>query len=220
MKQKEFSKNSLLKFYYSCPLFKKYCKLGLWFGSFEEYKNIRYCEKYLREYTCFILQENNLFIHQSLSKDPYFKKFLHSGFFCCIDSHFLKAFYKNSFLYFSPKSKLRIKNFVENYFQKYLKGKLKKKLLIYAIKHTNKFMFSFLESHTKNLYFYYFFKINKCYKFVLKNNKNIKSVSFLNKKRDIQILFEHNTFLCDFNEKKKSIGSYNSIDIVFEKKIS
>ena len=35
MKNKEFDKDSLNKLYYSCPLFKKYCKLGLWFGSIE-----------------------------------------------------------------------------------------------------------------------------------------------------------------------------------------
>ena len=181
----EFNENSLLKFYYSCPLFKKYCKEGLWFGSFEEYENIKYCEKYLRKYTYTFLQNNKLFKSGSLNLDPYFKKFIKSGFFRHINSHFLKAFFGNSFLFSFPKSKLKIEKFVENYFHIYLKEKLEKELLVSLIKSMYRFTFIILSKNELD--------------FSLEKNLCSKS----NKEKDIQILFESNTFFDTFNDKKR-----------------
>ena len=194
---KEFNKNSLLKFYYGCPLFKKYCKQGLWFGSFDEYKNIKYCEKYLQKYTYIFLQKNDLFRSQSFNLDPYFIKFTHSVFFRHINSHFLIAFYENSFLCFSSRSKLRIERFVEVYFHIYLKKKLEEEILVSLTKSINRFTFNFT-NFSKN-------------KLCCKSNKKKYKV----KKKDVQILFESNKFFSTFSEKKRSIGLHNGVNIVF-----
>ena len=206
MQDKEFSKNNLCQFYYDCPLFKKYCELGLWFGSFEEYKNIKYCEEYLQKYIYFFLLNRNLLKYQRLVTDPHFIKFLDSRFFCHINSHFLIAFYKNSFLFSFPRSKLKIEIFVENYFQIYLQEKLEKEFLTCVIKFTNKFTFNFAELYSSSFCLDSLFRTNLYYNFFL--NKRLKL-----KKNDIQLLFESNKFFNNFSEKKKSIGLHNSVII-------
>nr|YP_009072549.1 hypothetical protein PefaMp22 [Petalonia fascia]AIQ78507.1 hypothetical protein PefaMp22 [Petalonia fascia] len=217
MKNKEFSKNNLSKFYYSSLLFKKYCKYGLWFGSLEEFNNIRYCEKYLQKKIYFSIK-NNLF--RNLEPSSYLSplinyniiKFLDSRFLRYISFHFLLSFYNNSFLFPFVKSKTKIETFVNNYYQAYLQDKLEKDFLDCLAKSTNNFLFNFTEIVLPNSFFYVSIKIsNSC-------NKN-NSVKLYTKKKDIQKLFDSINsvdFFVSLKEKKKSIGIHHTVNIVFE----
>ena len=195
MKNKEFDKDSLNKLYYSCPLFKKYCKLGLWFGSIEEYKNIKYCEKYLQMYTYALFQNNNLFKDDDLILNPNFVKFIHSEFFYHVNSHFLIAFYENSFLSSFPESKIKIEIFVEDYFRIYLQEKFKKEFLLQRIKFINKFAFNFADYFYSDSVFVCLSSINSNRSFIIKSK--------LTEKKDIQLLFERDNFFSCFSKKKK-----------------
>ena len=217
MKNKEFRKNNLSKFYYSSPLFKKYCKYGLWFGSLEEFNNIRYCEKYLQKYIFFSIK-NNLF--RNLELPSYLRllinyniiKFLDSRVLCYISLHFLLSFYNNSFLSPFVKSKTKIEIFINNYYQVYLQEKLEKDFLACLAKSTNKFLSNFSEIVLPNSFFYVSIKIsNYC-------NKN-NSVKLYTQKKDIEKLFDsidYLDFFVSLKDKKKSIGTHCTVNIVFE----
>lgn len=230
MKKKEFSKTNLSKFYKSSPLFKKYCGLGLWFGSLEEFNNIRYCEKYLQKYTRALikhklLRDVNLISCSNLIKNAHFVKFLESGFLRYTDSHFLLIFHENSFLFSLAKSKTKIETFVNSYHQTYLKDELEKDLLSCILKPTQGFMFSFSETHLINFRIY---SLLKKYDFCIKNRNTLKNQSIseynkiylkLLKKKDIQLLFEslESIGLFDsFKEKKESVGPHCTANIVIK----
>ncbi len=133
-KEKTYGKNDLIEFYFKCPLFKKYCQYNLWFGSFNEYVNIKYCKKYIHRYIRlsiekFVLQHFNLSILFVLYASPRFTKFVKSGVFKYLDFHFLLLFYNNCFNC-SLKNKKTIENFVHEYFKKYVKNVFIQDLLI------------------------------------------------------------------------------------------
>nr|QWK44920.1 hypothetical protein [Pseudochorda nagaii] len=125
VKVKKHSENDLVKYYESCPIFKKYCQFDLWSEDFCEYENIKYCETYLSLYTYAFIQRL-LFDHFSpsclavLYTSPYFVKFVRSGFFKYVDYHFLLSFHNNCFFYPSDSGK-KIEAFVEVYFERYIK---------------------------------------------------------------------------------------------------
>lgn len=140
-KEKTYSKNDLVEFYYKCPLFKKYCQYNLWFGSFNEYDSIKYCKRYTYQYfntsiKNFVLQHFSLSILFVLYASPCFIKFVESGFFKYLDFHFLLLFHNNYFNC-SLKDKKNIENFVHKYFKKYLKNRLKQDLILCISKSIN-----------------------------------------------------------------------------------
>lgn len=201
MKNKEFSRNNLFKFYYISPLFKRYCRFGLWFGSLEEFNNIRYCEKYLQEYARSRIKNNLLcYVETSsdltLAIDYYIIKFLESRFFCYINLHFLLCFYNNSFLFSFVKSKIKIETFVNYYYENFLEKKLEKDFLSYVIKSTNILGQNFSKVYLKK-------EINK-----LKKTKSLK--------KNIQILFESTDSFGSFKRKKESIGFHSTLNVVYK----
>lgn len=133
-REKTYGKNDLVESYFKCPLFKKYCQYNFWFGSFNEYNNIKYCKKYINQYIRlsienFILQHFSLSILFVLYSSPRFTKFVESGFFKYLNFHFLLLFYNNCFNC-SLKDKKLIEKFVHEYFKIYVKNHLKQDLLI------------------------------------------------------------------------------------------
>nr|YP_009092620.1 hypothetical protein CopeMp22 [Colpomenia peregrina]AIR12200.1 hypothetical protein CopeMp22 [Colpomenia peregrina] len=195
MKKKELSKNSLLKFYYSCPLFKKYYDLGLWFGDFNEYQNIKYCEKYLQKYIYISLQniflKNNRYtLYLTLIKSTRFIKFIESGVFCYINSHFLLSFYENSFIGSFPKSRLKIEIFIENYFKLYLQEKLVKDFLVCQLKSVNDVTFYSFQMYEDSICHYTLINLSNYSRlsdniFFSKNTLNRQKVKFLNKPEEL-----------------------------------
>nr|YP_009073526.1 hypothetical protein ScloMp23 [Scytosiphon lomentaria]AIQ78547.1 hypothetical protein ScloMp23 [Scytosiphon lomentaria] len=222
MKKKEFSKNNLSKFYYISPLFKKYCRLGLWFGSLEEFNNIRYCEKYLQEYVRSTIKKNLLgctFLFSCPSKlsDVFIIKFLESRFFFYINFHFLLCFYNNSFLSSFVKSKLKIEIFVDSYYDKFIKEKLEKDFIFCIIKSTNIFGQNFVKSCLTNQHFFCLERGNM----QKKDKKKIKSLNksvliSYTEKQNIQTLFESTNFFYSFKRKRESIGLHNTLNSVYK----
>lgn len=188
LKKNRCSENDLVNFYYSCMLFKKYDQYNLWFGTFGEYDNIKYCEKYLQQSIyrwihIFLLQRFNLFFVLFLYKSPCFMKFVESGFLKYLDYHFLLLFYNNSFT-FNLKGKQKIKIFVKFYFQNSLKKRLEKDLLILVTNAINEITLNVLIKHLtnrlKDIQIYMeWFRLNEKILFKLVTIKNKKEVYFI-----------------------------------------
>lgn len=151
MLKKRRSENDLVNLYYSCILFKKYFQYNLWFGSFGEYDNIKYCNKYIQIYVycwinIFLLQRFSLSLVIFLYKSFCFIKFVESGFFNYLNYHFLLSFYNNCFT-FDLKGKQRIKVFVKFYFYIFLKSRLEKDILTLVTKVINDYFLYVLVKH-------------------------------------------------------------------------
>nr|AZJ13616.1 hypothetical protein Pbin_030 [Endarachne binghamiae] len=209
MKNKEFSKNNLPKFYYKSTLFKRYNKYGLWFGSVEEFNNITYCEKYLQKRICLSIKNsllNNVdqISYLNLLTNHNIIKFLDSKFLCYIDFHFLLSFYNNFFLFSSMKSKRKIEIFTDNYYQAYFKDNLEKDFLACLMKTINNFHFDsagtvLIETN------------NSC--------KKDKSLNLRIKNVDILRLFDSIKFFESF-KSKKSIGIHKTTNTAFKTKLN
>lgn len=154
MLKKKRSENALVNLCYSCSLFKKYYQYNLWFGSYVEYNNIKYCKKYTHKYVYywvhfFLLQRFNLSFVILLYKSPCFIKFVESGFLKYLDYHFLLLFYNNCFVC-DLKDKQKIKFFVKFYFQIFLKKRFEKDLLITITKAINEIVSEVFLKHLTN----------------------------------------------------------------------
>jgi len=72
MLKKKCFENYLVNFSSNCILFKKYYQYNLWFGSFGEYLNIKYCKKYIQKYIYFwihfFLLKIRLYFQKNLKK--------------------------------------------------------------------------------------------------------------------------------------------------------
>lgn len=151
VEDKTYSEKYLINSYSSCFLFKKYYKYDLWFGSFYEYHNIKYCKKYIQKYIycwihIFLGQRFSLSFVIILYKSPRFIKFIESGFFKYLDSNFLLLFSKNCFT-FRQKGEQEIKNFVKSYFYSDIKKSLEKDFLVVVNKVINETIFNFFIKH-------------------------------------------------------------------------
>lgn len=188
LKKNRCSENDLANFYYSCVLFKKYYQYNLWFGTFGEYDNIKYCKKYLQQSIyrwihIFLLQRFNLFFIIFLYKSPCFIKFIESRFLKYLDYHFLLLFYNNCFT-FDLKGKQKIKIFAEFYFQNFLKKRFKKDLLILVPNAINEITLNVLTKHLtnrlKDIQIYMeWLRLNEKILFKLVSIKNKKEVYFI-----------------------------------------
>lgn len=141
LKKNKRREDKLFNSYSDCSLFKKYYQYNLWFGSFKEYHNIKYCKKYAQKYIycwshIFLLQRFSLFFVLFLYKGPRFRKFIKSGFYKYLDYYFLLSFHDNRFALL-VKSKKKIKVFFKCYFNKFLKERLEKDLIILVTKIIN-----------------------------------------------------------------------------------
>nr|YP_009549887.1 hypothetical protein Cloka_032 [Cladosiphon okamuranus]AYW52601.1 hypothetical protein Cloka_032 [Cladosiphon okamuranus] len=180
---KKPSKDDLVHFSYSCVVSKKYHQYDLWFGSIDEYKDIKYCKRYIEKYLYFwihfsLLEGFSLNFVRLLCNSPYFIKFLKSGFFKYFDYHFLLSFHNNYFI-FDLKDKQRLKTFVNLYFQNNLKKRFENDLFLVIIKALNELFSKDLGKALKNTHRYQeqiilnnkllFNKLNKKKKKVLEN---------------------------------------------------
>lgn len=148
LKKESCSETDLVNFYYSCELFKKYCRYNLWLGYSEEYFNIKYCKKYICMYTycwvyTFLLQCYSSSFVTILYRSPRFIKFIESGFLKYLDYPFLLSFHNNRFA-FDSTARQKIKTFVKSYFQNSLKDSLKKDILVLVIEVMNEFVLNSL----------------------------------------------------------------------------
>lgn len=246
MVKKNASDNDLVKFCYSCVLFKKYYQYNLWFGSFDEYKNIEYCKKYIQQYLYywiyfFLLQRLSLSFFILLYRSPCFIKFVEFGFFKYLDYHFLLLFHNNHFT-FDSKGKQKINSFIKSYFQKFLKKSFKKDLLVLVTKEINKIILNILLKYVtkrlKSIDIYIVrdkLNIKTSFNLVLNssNNINLRSAKLtklsiekgfigLQKKisygfnKDIHSLIDSFTILKDFNNQQKNIGLYKNSSVLFK----
>lgn len=158
-KKNKRRKDKLFSSYSGCSLFKKYYQYNLWFGSFTEYHNIKYCKKYAQKYIycwshIFLSQRFSLFFVLFLYKGLRFRKFIKSGFYKLLDYYFLLSFHNNRFA-FEQKSKKNIKVFFKSYFNKFLKDRLEKDLMILVTKFINETtLIRHLNSHLRYIDIY------------------------------------------------------------------
>jgi len=188
MLKKKCFENYLVNFSSNCILFKKYYQYNLWFGSFGEYLNIKYCKKYIQKYIYFwihffLLKSFSLNIVRFLYKSPCFLRFVESGVLKYVDYHFLVSFYNNCFT-FDLKGKQNIKFFFRLYFQKNLKKRFENDLLFLVIKVLDDILLNDLIMHlTKSLKDIQIYieriRLNEKVAFKLVTIKNKKEIYFL-----------------------------------------
>nr|YP_009003453.1 hypothetical protein [Costaria costata]AGW80366.1 hypothetical protein [Costaria costata] len=124
-KAKRYSEIDLANFYAISPVFKRYSQFNPWPENFNEYNNLKYCERYLAQFFggCtqkYILEYFSEYFWLTLCNNPKFGKFVNSGFFKYINWHFLVLYQNNRFFCFGDSHK-EIEIFVEEYFQRYIK---------------------------------------------------------------------------------------------------
>ena len=175
------SGDDLVIFDSSCVIFKKYNEYNLWFGSFGEYANIKYCKKYIQKYIycwihIFLLERFSLFFVRFLYRSPCFIKFIESGFLKYLDYDFLLLFHNNCFS-FDLKGKQKIRVFVKSYFQSFLEKRLEKDFLILLTQVINEIILNVLSNsltkRSKDIHIYM-----EC--ICLKNKISFKLVTKLN----------------------------------------